>query len=118
MATPRMVSAKRDGMAHRATVSWLASAVPNATAPLLRPALAQATRAQELPAARAHLPLRGCHVWTLIDFPLAQGLDSDELRLVERLLATRLRFRRGDTLFRFGSALDALYAIRLGSCKM
>lgn len=117
MTYPRVASARRVGMAHRATVSLLANAVPNATAPLLRPALAQVKRAQELPSVRAHIPVGGRPVWTLLDFPLAEGLDSDELRLVERLLATPIRFRRGDTLFRIGSALDALYAIRFGSCK-
>jgi len=104
-------------MAHRGTVALLANAAPPAIAPLLRAALAEVKRAQELPAVRAPIPVGGCPVWTLLDFPLAEGLDSDDLRLVERLLAIRIRFRRGDTLFRIGSALDALYAIRFGSCK-
>jgi CRP/FNR family transcriptional regulator len=45
------------------------------------------------------------------------GLGPDELALFERLLTTRIRLRRGDTLYRVGCAFDALYAIRAGSCK-
>jgi CRP/FNR family transcriptional regulator len=64
-----------------------------------------------------HSPVRGCPVWALADFSLAEGLDPEELTLVERLLKDRIRFRKGDTLYRCGGASDALYAIRLGTCK-
>jgi CRP/FNR family transcriptional regulator len=53
----------------------------------------------------------------LADLPLTAGLDLDEMSYVERLLATRIRFRKGAVLYRFGDAFDVLYAIRSGSCK-
>jgi len=65
----------------------------------------------------AHSPVRGCPVWTLTGSSLASGLDQEELSLIEHLLRKRIRLRRGDTLYGFGSAFEALFAIRVGSCK-
>ena len=48
---------------------------------------------------------------------LCSGLGPDELALVEPLFIRQKRFRKGDTLYRVGDAFDALYAIRVGSCK-
>jgi len=64
-----------------------------------------------------HSPVRGCPVWTLTGSSLASGLDPEELSLVEHLVSKRIRLRRGDALYRVGSAFEALYAIRVGSCK-
>jgi len=146
MTNARVIST-RAGPARRAMVSSLRSAVLDTMASPLHAALAQvdglkralALRQQESLAAQeqiaaltianaqltrclfqrelTHGPVRGCPVWALTDFPLAKGLDSNELPLIERLLTNRMRFRRGDTLYHFGTAFDALYAIRLGSCK-
>ena len=48
---------------------------------------------------------------------LCAGLDPDTASHMGRFLIKRSRFRKGDTLYRFGDRFDALYAIRAGSCK-
>jgi CRP/FNR family transcriptional regulator len=58
-----------------------------------------------------------CPAWHMAELSLAAGLDADERSYVERLLARRIRFLKGDTIYRFGDGFDALYAIRTGSCK-
>ena len=62
-------------------------------------------------------PMPCSSVWASADFALCSGLDWDELSLVEPLFTRRTRFRKGDALYRVGDAFDALYAIRVGSCK-
>lgn len=58
-----------------------------------------------------------CPAWDLTDLSLAEGLDLDDISYIEQFLTTRIRFRKGDVLYRFGDGFDALYAIRTGSCK-
>jgi CRP/FNR family transcriptional regulator len=58
-----------------------------------------------------------CPAWEVADLSLAEGLDLDDISHIKRLLATRIRFRNGDVLYRCGDGFDALYAIRTGSCK-
>ena len=60
---------------------------------------------------------RGLTDEELADFPLARGLDSDELSLLRPLLAKPVQFRKGDALCTRGRSFAALYAIRSGSCK-
>jgi CRP/FNR family transcriptional regulator len=48
---------------------------------------------------------------------LGEGLDTDAMRQVNAMLTTRIRLRKGETLFRPGERFKSLYAIRLGSCK-
>jgi CRP/FNR family transcriptional regulator len=60
---------------------------------------------------------RGLPDEELSDFPLATGLDSDELSLLRPLLTKRAQFRKGDVLCNLGRRFAALYAIRSGSCK-
>ena len=55
--------------------------------------------------------------WAVSEFCLCAGLDPEATMHVERLLTKRIRFRKGDVLFRVGGWFDALYAIRMGSCK-
>lgn len=55
--------------------------------------------------------------WAWTNLLLTKGLDPDESALAERLLTTRIHHRRGDALYQCGDAFDALYAIRVGSCK-
>ena len=43
--------------------------------------------------------------------------DCDAKVLFEKLVASRIRLRKGDVLFRAGERFTALYAIRVGSCK-
>jgi CRP/FNR family transcriptional regulator len=53
----------------------------------------------------------------LTKLSLSAGLDPDEMRHVEHLVARPVRFRKGDVLYRCGSGFDTLYAIRAGTCK-
>jgi CRP/FNR family transcriptional regulator len=55
--------------------------------------------------------------WEVKEFCLSAGIDPEATRHVERLLTKRIRFRKGDVVFRIGGWFDALYAIRMGSCK-
>jgi CRP/FNR family transcriptional regulator, anaerobic regulatory protein len=48
---------------------------------------------------------------------LCAGLDPDAASYIGSLLTKRIRFRKGDVLYRFGDRFDALYAISAGSCK-
>ncbi len=45
------------------------------------------------------------------------GLDTEASPRLGQIPATRIRLRKGDTLFRAGDRFTALYAIRTGSCK-
>jgi CRP/FNR family transcriptional regulator, anaerobic regulatory protein len=58
-----------------------------------------------------------CRAWAPSDFGLFAGVDSEVTRQVAQMLARRIRFRKGDALFRVGDAFVSLYAIRNGSCK-
>jgi len=55
--------------------------------------------------------------WRLADFGLFAGLTPGTMLEVGRLLAKRIRLRKGDVLYRVGGQFSALYAIRTGSCK-
>ena len=55
--------------------------------------------------------------WKPPNFCLSAGLDPDATSQLERLLTQRVRFRKGDVLYRVGSGFHALYAICAGSCK-
>ena len=69
---------------------------------------------------RGRDPARGTARWPTSqpeDFWLFSGLDPASTLQVQRLLARRIRFRRGDPVFRIGDPFVALYAIRVGSCK-
>jgi CRP/FNR family transcriptional regulator len=44
--------------------------------------------------------------------------DPEAKELFAQLVTTRIRLRKGDVLFRAGERFTALYAIRLGSCKL
>ena len=45
------------------------------------------------------------------------GLDLDALKQLDIVVTTRMRLKKGETLYRTGDVFTALYAIRLGSCK-
>ncbi len=48
---------------------------------------------------------------------MAPGTEQDAIANLERVVATRLRYRKGDSLFRAGDRFKALYSIHSGSCK-
>jgi CRP/FNR family transcriptional regulator, anaerobic regulatory protein len=58
-----------------------------------------------------------CSTCTLRDLCLTEGLDPEALSHIDELVTARIRFRKGDTLFRAGDRFTSLYAIRSGSCK-
>ena len=43
--------------------------------------------------------------------------DPEAKALFEQLVTSRIRLRKGDVLFRAGDRFNALYAVRVGSCK-
>ncbi len=51
------------------------------------------------------------------DTCLATGLDVFTMQQFDQLITTRIRLRKGETLYRAGARFSALYAIRSGSCK-
>lgn len=55
--------------------------------------------------------------WKQPNFCLSAGLDPDATSQLAGLLTQRVRFRKGDVLYRVGSGFHALYAICAGSCK-
>ena len=145
MATVR-VTGVRHARASRVPVALLRGAVTGARPLSLRSALAQVgelrqalllsqqerVTAQEqvaiLSSANARLKRlalqrelienagRGCSD-AMEDLPLAKDLEPEELSLLQRLLAKRVRFPRGAALYRLGGGFAALYVIRSGSCK-
>ncbi len=55
--------------------------------------------------------------WKLRDFCSSTELDPHATPEIKRLLTQRTRFRKDDVLYRVGDRFNALYAIRIGSCK-
>jgi len=58
-----------------------------------------------------------CSACQVRDKCLSEGLDAATAKRVDELVTTRLRLRKGDTLYRAGASFSALYAIRSGSLK-
>ena len=58
-----------------------------------------------------------CSTCRLHELCLVEGLDAECTLQFDALVAARIRFRKGDTLFRAGDRFTSLYAIRSGSCK-
>lgn len=48
---------------------------------------------------------------------MPMGLNDDEMKRIDEVVATRRKIARGDTLFRNGEKFNALYAIRTGFFK-
>jgi len=58
-----------------------------------------------------------CTTCSMKELCLPVGLGRKDLRQLDELVITRLRLKKGDTLYRSGDAFTALYAVRVGSCK-
>ena len=58
-----------------------------------------------------------CSNCNLRELCLPFGLNLEELERLDDLVSTRRRIKRGDHLYRAGSAFDAIYAIRSGFFK-
>jgi len=63
---------------------------------------------------RGHVLCSGCSVR---DKCLSEDLDASTANEVDKLVTTRIRLRKGDTLYSAGASFTALYAIRSGSLK-
>jgi len=58
-----------------------------------------------------------CSSCNLRELCLPVGFSDQELQRLDGMVATRLRVRRGDTLFRSGDPFEAVYAVRTGFFK-
>ena len=58
-----------------------------------------------------------CSNCNLRELCMPVGLNPEELSLIDELVATRRKIKRGTTLFRNGERFEALYAIRTGVFK-
>ena len=58
-----------------------------------------------------------CSNCNLRELCLPYGLSEEELEKLDDLVSTRRRVKRGEHLYRAGSAFDAIYAIRSGFFK-
>ncbi len=77
-------------------------------------------RLKGLAAQREHDVVRSAPRWSNwepTEFGLSAGPDPLATTILERMLTTRTRFRKGNVLYHVGERFDALYAIRCGSCK-
>ena len=58
-----------------------------------------------------------CSNCNLRELCMPMGLNDDEMKRIDEVVATRRKISRGDTLFRNGEKFSALYAIRTGFFK-
>jgi CRP/FNR family transcriptional regulator len=58
-----------------------------------------------------------CSICQVREKCLSEGLDGATAKRVDELVTTRIRLRKGDTLYRAGASFTAVYAIRSGSLK-
>ena len=62
-------------------------------------------------------PRPNCTTCNMLQWCIPAGVEPENRRAVDQLVAKRIRMRKGDTLFRSGEKFTTLYAIRLGSVK-
>ncbi len=58
-----------------------------------------------------------CSTCSLHELCLPAGLSADEMKAFDQMIDRRRQLKRGDYLYRSGTALHALYAIRSGFAK-
>jgi len=58
-----------------------------------------------------------CSNCNLRELCMPMGLNDDEMKRIDEVVATRRKIARGETLFRNGEKFNALYAIRTGFFK-
>ena len=58
-----------------------------------------------------------CSTCSIRELCLPMGLGAGELAQVDALLQSRVKLRKGETLYRAGEKFSTLYAIRIGSLK-
>ena len=90
-------------------------------------ALAKATpaapRTETLPPAANQLlrdvnsPRPNCSTCNMLQWCIPAGIEPENRRAIDQLVAKRLKLRKGETLFRPGEKFSTLFSIRLGSVK-
>jgi CRP/FNR family transcriptional regulator, anaerobic regulatory protein len=58
-----------------------------------------------------------CSTCALRHYCLPQGLSSDDVNTLQKVIVNARTIKRGETLFRVGDTFDTLYAVRSGSLK-
>ena len=58
-----------------------------------------------------------CSICVLGQFCLPVGLSADDINKVDSLVTERVRLKKGESLYRQGDALTAVYGIRFGTLK-
>ena len=68
-----------------------------------------------------HIPIANasnkCSTCFLGSFCLPVGLSIEDVAKVDTLVTERLRLNKGETLYRQGDALGAIYGVRFGTLK-
>jgi CRP/FNR family transcriptional regulator, anaerobic regulatory protein len=65
-----------------------------------------------------HLAIKTtCSSCRLRDICMPVGLSAKEMALIDQMVSTRLKIKRGEPLFRFGAKFKSLYTIRSGFFK-
>jgi CRP/FNR family transcriptional regulator, anaerobic regulatory protein len=63
------------------------------------------------------VPKTTCSSCRLRDLCMPVGLSSKEMALIDKMVSTRLKIKRGEPLFRIGGRFKSLYTIRSGFFK-
>jgi CRP/FNR family transcriptional regulator len=58
-----------------------------------------------------------CSTCSMRELCLPVGLSPDDVRQIDTLLGSRVKLKKGDTLYRAGDPFVSLFAVRLGSLK-
>ena len=58
-----------------------------------------------------------CSTCSMRELCLPVGLNPDDVRQIDALLGSRVKLKKGDTLYRAGDPFASLFAVRLGSLK-
>ncbi|MCL4763003.1 MAG: fumarate/nitrate reduction transcriptional regulator Fnr [Burkholderiales bacterium] len=58
-----------------------------------------------------------CSTCTMRELCLPVGLDAEDLKQLDHVIGSRVRLKKGESLYRAGEPFHALYAVRLGSLK-
>jgi CRP/FNR family transcriptional regulator, anaerobic regulatory protein len=58
-----------------------------------------------------------CSACSLRELCLPMGLDAEDLKQIDSLAGSRIKLKKGETLYRTGERFTAIYAIRVGSLK-
>ena len=61
--------------------------------------------------------LNKCSTCVLGQFCLPLGLSANEVTQVDTLVKDRVHLHKGDTLYRHGEPLNAIYSVRFGTLK-